>query len=828
MTPRGAYARTAPHPPSRCGDALIHLGIEMTTPTYIKYTPANTAFTTGEETVQVIVQGPHGNIVCEINLDITANSAAALIVGRCEANTVGFSVALNHSRILPTDATLREAGVRDGDTITPWGGGLLGGSGRAPGRARRGKDEVDSDSDDDMTSNRETTMVIDEAHRLQVAIMAIDEAHSLARPNPSGSSSSSSSNSSNSTDINGCGGSSDGSSSSNRCGSSSSSSSGSSSSSSDSSSNSSDSSTSTCNNSSSSSGSGSSSSSSSSNRCSSSSSSSSDNGIGSISRLHKRKIGDSSRGGNSSTSTSNELDLEIELELELEIALEHELELGPEIGIQPEIELGQSNDNTMYTTTVTTTADAAHPAKRRRSTRIAALAPQPRNNQAQEAHPNPDTLPAAPIGADQAMDTAIEAAARLEATWGIGGMQNSWDEGDEMPDLLEEVARLWPQTQATSTSIVISPAYKVMRILYVQAKGTELRYITPYSAWYHTMSHGGGPITYMEPEPAPLTDMPAFAAAIGFAALACDSAEHRLRMQLMLSDNALLHQRHPFRIIAAKQYPFKKTASIAKYWCSVSADAAPSCPGCRRKNTDDGGCKSERTLTVDMFYNTCTVQCAGTKRPTRTRAGTDTVAFLFGTKTPRLPRQPTRWCRPPAVVTQDQPQARFRAHNGEQKDDLDTRSGAQPEEHIAEEPQTNSHTTRVLHDLTIVSYNTDNSARTKLAELLSFFAEVHADVVLLQDIEDQRWSNAYILSQGWVLYTHKRVGILLRVSTAERVISCTDKTGTPRTRVWRSQDYNSMGVVLDTTKGSLFIACAYLPPGVDDFANDPPTKREER
>ena len=364
-----------------------------------------------------------------------------------------------------------------------------------------------------------------------------------------------------------------------------------------------------------------------------------------------------------------------------------------------------------------------------------------------------------------------------------------------------------------------------MRILYVQVNETELRYITPYSAWYHTFSHEGRPITYMEPEPAPLTDMPAFASAVGFAALACDSAEHRLRMQLMLSSNALLPQRHPFRIIVTKQYPFKKTASIAKYWCSVSADVAPSCPGCRRKHTEDGGCKSERTLTVDMFYNTCIVQCTGTKRPTRTRASTDTVAFLFGTKTQSLPRQPSRWCRPPAVVAQDQPQARFRLHNGEQKDDLDTRAGGQPEEHIADEPRTDPHTTRVLHDLTIVSYNTDNSARTKLAELLSFLAEVRADVVLLQDIEDQRWSNAYILSQGWAFYTHKRVGILLRVSTAERVISCTDKTGTPHTRVWRSQDYNSMGVVLDTTRGSLFIACAYLPPGVDDFANDPTDKK---
>jgi hypothetical protein len=53
----------------------------------------------------------------------------------------------------------------------------------------------------------------------------------------------------------------------------------------------------------------------------------------------------------------------------------------------------------------------------------------------------------------------------------------------------------------------ISPKYKVMRLIYVHVKGTELRYITPYSAWYHTMGHVGGALTYVEPEPAPLAEM---------------------------------------------------------------------------------------------------------------------------------------------------------------------------------------------------------------------------------------------------------------------------------------------------------------------------------
>jgi len=425
------------------------------------------------------------------------------------------------------------------------------------------------------------------------------------------------------------------------------------------------------------------------------------------------------------------------------------------------------------------------------------------------------------------MDTATEAAGRIESTWGLNSLQNSWEDGDEVPGLSNEVARLWPQKNAIATSLVISPAFKVMRIIYIHVQGTELRYITPYSAWYHTMGHRGGAVSYIEPEPAPLAEMTVFANAVGSAATSAASAEHRLRMQLMLSSNARLNERYPYRIIAAKGYPHQKNGKITNYWCSVAADPNPVCPGCRRAITDGGGCGHERTLKVDSFYNGSIVTCPGAKRSTKTNVGADTMAFLFGTETPRLPRQPTRWVQPPAATPSDHPQARFRPYTGEQPDNLDTKAGAQPEEHIAQEPWVDPNATFAPHDLTVVSYNTDNCAKDRLAELISFLEEVSADVVLLQDTKNQRWSHAALLRKGWVIYTHNSVCILLRTSTAERVISCTDSTGTPRARVWRSQKYNSMGIVLDTTKGPLFIACAYLPHGVDSLPADPEDSRRK-
>jgi hypothetical protein len=142
---------TATHPPilppDEGDDVLTPPGAKLTTVSCIKNTITNTDVFNEEGTAQIIAQGPQGSTVYKINLDITANSAAALITGHRREDTAGLSVTVNHCRNLSAAITLREAGVSDGDTLTLWGGGILGGSGPAPKRKRRGKDEV---SDDDI------------------------------------------------------------------------------------------------------------------------------------------------------------------------------------------------------------------------------------------------------------------------------------------------------------------------------------------------------------------------------------------------------------------------------------------------------------------------------------------------------------------------------------------------------------------------------------------------------------------------------------------------------------------------------------------------------
>jgi hypothetical protein len=197
----------------------------------------------------------------------------------------------------------------------------------------------------------------------------------------------------------------------------------------------------------------------------------------------------------------------------------------PDVCSRPSMATAAASLATQALATVTkgSASATACPAKRRRSTRIAGRV-QPLVGPVPVSQPRPIEPVAAAPGPGQAMDTAITVAVRIESTWGLNGLQNSWEEGDEVPGLSNEVARLWPQKHAIATSIVISPVFKVMRILYIHVKGTELRYITPYSAWYHTMGHRGGAVSYIEPEPAPLTEMTVFANAVGFAATSAASA----------------------------------------------------------------------------------------------------------------------------------------------------------------------------------------------------------------------------------------------------------------------------------------------------------------
>ena len=119
------------------------------------------------------------------------------------------------------------------------------------------------------------------------------------------------------------------------------------------------------------------------------------------------------------------------------------------------------------------------------------------------------------------------------------------------------------------------------------------------------------------------------------------------------------------------------------------------------------------------------------------------------------------------------------------------------------------------NSLTVLQYNMDKRGHRTLGHLLSLAEETHADVVCLQETENVAWSTHSLSSLGWNLYRHRKVAILLRRTTSERLSVTKSDTGQPCHHIWRSQNYDTMSVSLATPEGNLMIGCAYIPPGVD-------------
>ena len=258
-------------------------------------------------------------------------------------------------------------------------------------------------------------------------------------------------------------------------------------------------------------------------------------------------------------------------------------------------------------------------------------------------------------------------------------------------------------------------------------------------------------------------------------------------MQLLLSNSANLDERHPFRIMAASHYCGSKNGAVAKYWCRVAPEKGQMCPGCKKGGANEGACSHNRTMSADKYYKVVKITCEGKrKRAHKSRIGDDSYDALFGSHVPRKRQQPSEWTRPPRAHRPSQPGCLFPLHSGEVADTLSTTVGGQPEAHEVCHPDSVSGGSPMPSALTIISYNTDGCAGKRLAEILSFAAEEKADVVLLQDIASQRWSPAHLQKMGWALYQHDKVGIMLRIATADRHVSRTDSEGKPRERVWRS------------------------------------------
>jgi exonuclease III len=420
---------------------------------------------------------------------------------------------------------------------------------------------------------------------------------------------------------------------------------------------------------------------------------------------------------------------------------------------------------------------------------------------AQRAHP--------PVNVDQALETAQSILTTLEATWSLNGpsLENCWENASDHEGLEQEVTSIWCPDGLLATNIVLSKHHQVLLILNVLRTGTEFRYVTPHHVWAHTMCHDGSHLIAVDPEPSPISSLPVLMGAFVRSPSTTAHAEMRLQIQHCLSNASGLQTRHSYKIDGAKcTYSKNADTALKTSYRFSSINSATTCPGCKTdEDHESGPCISKLDVVADRWFRTIRITCQRSKTNKIIDIGHSPLyLYLFELGTGhRAHASPTPVRAPPGFADSELV-----------LDDVIDLAQHRP-------TQTAGIPALMPEDLTIVSYNTDGSSRLRLGEILSFGRETSADVILLQDVNGANWASQAVLSQGWTIYSHGAVAILLKIATAEAHITVT-LTGKPKPpKIWRSTNYRSMAITLDTKKGPMLISNAYIPPGVDKMTRSP-------
>jgi exonuclease III len=113
----------------------------------------------------------------------------------------------------------------------------------------------------------------------------------------------------------------------------------------------------------------------------------------------------------------------------------------------------------------------------------------------------------------------------------------------------------------------------------------------------------------------------------------------------------------------------------------------------------------------------------------------------------------------------------------------------------------------------IMTWNADMQIKGKIKALMSYMREKQINVIGLQEVDTlPAGAEVELEKNGFLLYRHGNVAIMLHADTAGRLVDATD--------VWRSEEYNSMSITLTTGKGSLLLVTAYLPTGIDSMSEE--------
>ena len=292
----------------------------------------------------------------------------------------------------------------------------------------------------------------------------------------------------------------------------------------------------------------------------------------------------------------------------------------------------------------------------------------------------------------------------------------------------------------------------------------SIRYLTPYSIWT-VMKTGRGPWTWLERDPYPpeWTD---------------------LLPQLLAPGVGVATQLESALLVRAMLAGEDKHAEISIGEITQQGSRASYTGGARMSKVC-GTCKKEHysRFTIDNIFRKLNLRCG--KKIIHSSFLTSHVSRHFFAHTEW--HQKPKISYPTNVGDQDGPD-----HGIPRK--IPTPRRARTVKRKPNKP-----------GLAVLQYNIDRRPGSLIA-MLENAQKDNIDIICVQEAQTITIRTETLAKYGFTAYRHGKTMIFTSINTTE---------GIRASEVWRSDIADAMGITLDTPQGTLLVACAYLPTGVD-------------
>ena len=387
--------------------------------------------------------------------------------------------------------------------------------------------------------------------------------------------------------------------------------------------------------------------------------------------------------------------------------------------------------------------------------------------------------------------------------WSIGAYHYpEWLKPSAASDL--EIREQWPNGPGMHSTTAICPKMGVARLVTLNEAspcGGVVRYITCQSVWTYTLKHGESGLQTHDRVPAPAIDLLHTLSQMDPSAdFETMQAELRLNILASLNPDTFDHGTYVKISNISRKYDINSQPFLIHADLRTTGPEVPtrSCLLCENPDCDGKG-----KISMNKLAQATTVRCTGNSGGPH-RLSSDAIHYMFG-KMGKKTRPTPRWQRGPAGPVTFEPSPGKIDHYA-----------CQP--HTTPDNASPNPTTGPNPTLTICQANLDRGGRHIAGKIISYLEETHADLMCLQEVQNVAWAEDSLSALGWNLYRHGKIAILARRTTVETSTRVVDSKGRKCTHIWKSRKHASMAITLATKDGSVMVACAYVPSGVDRMA----------